>query len=175
VGAPGRSGSQLTRRVSSLKGNGIAILSVLLSSTSCICVKVIAECTFQFSYISTLSLVYSSFPRCLYQRRWRERCFPKKQKKEVMKSKSMILEAQCRWLPEKNKTQCLVQKKRKRRRTERGTLCVEGGTKDDCATSRSSKSVFLNISRIRTGKSCETLSKTVLRHTPRVLSRRRQD
>jgi len=60
----------------------------------------------------------------------------KKQKKEVMKSKSMILEAQCRWLPEKNKKQCLVQKKRKRRRTERGTLCVEGGTKDDCATRR---------------------------------------
>jgi len=36
----------------------------------------------------------------------------------------------------KNKKQCLVQKKRKRRRTERGTLCVEGGTKDDCATRR---------------------------------------
>jgi hypothetical protein len=36
----------------------------------------------------------------------------------------------------KNKKQCLVQKKRKRRRTESGTLCVEGGTKDDCAIRR---------------------------------------
>jgi len=98
-------------KLPSLKGNGIAILSVLLSSTSCICVKVIAECTIQFSYISTLSLVYSSFPRCLYQRRWRERCFPKKQKKEVMKSKSTILEAQCRWLPEKTKNSAKSRRK----------------------------------------------------------------
>jgi len=36
----------------------------------------------------------------------------------------------------KNKKQCRVQKKRKRRRTERERPYVEGGKKDDCTTRR---------------------------------------
>jgi len=52
---------------------------------------------------------------------------------------------------------------------------VEAGKKDNCTTRWWLKAVFLNISRIPTGKRCETLSKNVLRQTPRVLSRRRQD
>jgi len=67
--------------MSLLKGNGIAILSVLLSSARCICVKVTAEYTFQFSYISTLSLVFSSFLSLFISEALRERSFPKKLKK----------------------------------------------------------------------------------------------
>jgi hypothetical protein len=51
-----------------------------------------------------------------------------------MESKSTILEAQCGWLPEKNNKHYRVQKKRKRKRTERGRLYVEGCKKDDSTT-----------------------------------------
>jgi hypothetical protein len=52
-----------------------------------------------------------------------------------MKSKSTILEAQGRRLPDKkNEKQCRVQKKRKRRRTEMGRPYVEGCKKDDSTT-----------------------------------------
>jgi len=68
--------------MSPLKGNAIAIFSVLLSSTSCIYVKVIAEYTFQVNYVSTLSLVYSSDFSRFISEALMERSFSKKTKKE---------------------------------------------------------------------------------------------
>jgi hypothetical protein len=59
--------------------------------------------------------------------------FKKLKKEKLWKSKSTILEAQCRWLPEEKK-QYQVQKKRKRSRTEMERPDVVSGMNDNCAT-----------------------------------------
>jgi len=162
--------------MSPLKGNAIAIFSVLLSSTSCIYVKVIAEYTFQVNYVSTLSLVYSSDFSRFISEALMERSFSKKTKKESYEKASRRS-----WRPrvagcQKKKTKTVpIPEEKQEKKKQKGRPYVEGGKKDNCTTRWWLKAVFLNKSRIPTGKRCETLSKYVSTRTRRVLSRRRQD
>jgi hypothetical protein len=60
--------------------------------------------------------------------------------KKKLKKESYEKASRRSWRPrvvgcqKKNKKLCRVQKKRKRRRTERRRLSVEGGKKDECTT-----------------------------------------
>jgi hypothetical protein len=116
------------------------------------------------------------FFRSIYHKRPKSVPFQKKQKKERYEKASPRS-----WRPsvagcqkKKQKTVPIPEEKEEKKK-QKVKSYVEAGKKDNCTTRWWLKAVFLNISRIPTGKRCETLSKNVLRHTPRVLSRRRQD
>jgi len=67
--------------------------------------------------------------RALFQKKLRKRKVVKKQLDDPGSPGSSAAR-------KKNEKQCRVQKKRKRRGTERGRPCVEDGQKDDCTTRR---------------------------------------
>jgi hypothetical protein len=104
-----------------------------------------------------------------------ERSFSKKQKRKAMKKQVGDPGGPGSPAVRKKTKTVLIPEEKEEKKKQKGRPYVEGGKKDNCTTRWWFKVVFLNISRIPTGKRCETLSKNVLRHTPRVLSRRRQD